>query len=78
MFLRVLLGVFSCNFFSEGGWAGLIQKTQSLLCVVSERGKLTAGATQLSGSYHPISIPALCGPSSMVAQDWEASVLRDW
>ena len=38
----------------------------------------TAGATQHSGSYHPISIPAPCGPSSTVAQDWEASVLRDW
>ena len=40
LFLKVSLGVFSCNFFSEGGWAGLIQKTQSLLCAVSERGKL--------------------------------------
>ena len=48
------------------------------MCGVWEGKTQTAGATQLSGSYHPISIPASCGPSRAVAQDWEASAPRDW
>lgn len=48
------------------------------MCGVWEGNTQTAAATQLSGSYQPISIPAPCGPSSTVARDWEASALRDW
>lgn len=59
------------------GWTH--QKNQSLPCVVPEQGKLKQlGPLSSLAPTTPLPIIAPCGPSSMVAQDWEAGASRDW